>query len=83
MGIREFREGLTKALRRVRAGETIEITHDGAPVALVTPLPATRVERLLASHEATPPARVDLPARPHPVVTGVSASEALRADRAE
>jgi prevent-host-death family protein len=38
MGIRELRDNLTKTIRRVRAGETIEITHDGEPVALLTPI---------------------------------------------
>lgn len=83
MGVREFRENLTKTLRRVRAGETVEITHDGVPVALVTPLPASPVDRLLAEQSATPPIHPDLPATRHPVVTGVSASSALESDRTE
>jgi prevent-host-death family protein len=83
MGVREFRESLTKALRRVRAGETIEITHDGVPVALVIPLPATPVERLLAEGKATPPTRSELLGAPVPVTTGITASEALQDDRGE
>jgi prevent-host-death family protein len=83
MGVREFRESLTKTLRRVRAGETVEITHDGVPVALVTPLPATAAERLVAEGSATPPAAVELPSRRHPVVTGVTASAALAREREE
>jgi prevent-host-death family protein len=81
MGVREFREGLTKALRRVRSGEAIEITHDGVPVALVTPIPRTPVERLIAEGVATRPTRHELLGPRHPVVTGVTASEALAEDR--
>lgn len=83
MGVREFRENLTKALRRVRAGETIEITLDGIPVALVTPLPRTPVERLIAEGAATPPTRHELAGPRQPVVTGITASEALAEDRGQ
>ena len=40
MGIRELRDTLTQAIRRVRAGETIEVTHDGEPVAVIISVPA-------------------------------------------
>lgn len=83
MGVREFRESLTKTLRRVRAGETVEITHDGVPVVLVTPLPASSVDRLVAEQSATMPSSADLPTGRHPAITGVSASSALASDRAE
>ncbi len=83
MGVREFRENLTKALRRVRAGETVEITHDGEPVALVIPLPATPLQRLVAEGKATLPTRHELPGRLHPATTGITASEALQDDRGE
>ena len=48
MGIRELRDNLTKTIRRVRAGETIEITHDGEPVVLLSPVPGGRIEHLIA-----------------------------------
>jgi prevent-host-death family protein len=57
MGIRELRDSLTQAIRRVRAGETIEVTHDGEPVALLVPVPAHGVDRLIAEGRATPPRR--------------------------
>ncbi len=64
MGIRELRDGLTAAIRRVRAGETIEVTHDGVPVALLTPIPESKLDRLIASGLATPPRRpLTLPPR--------------------
>jgi prevent-host-death family protein len=39
MGIRELRDNLTDAIRRVAAGERIEVTRDGVPVALISPVP--------------------------------------------
>ena len=34
IGIRELRDTLTATIRRVRSGETLEVTHDGEPVAI-------------------------------------------------
>lgn len=82
MGIRQLRDTLTATMRRVRAGETIEVTHDGEPVALLAPYPRDRAARLLLAgdvHQAVPLRR---PLKRYPVVTGVSASEALEEDRA-
>jgi prevent-host-death family protein len=84
MGIRELRDNLTATIRRVRAGETIEITHHREPVALLSPVRRDRLEALIESGEVTPPSRrLELPARLHPVTTGVTASQALEEDRAE
>jgi prevent-host-death family protein len=50
IGIRELRQRASDYLRRVEAGETIEVTDRGRPIALLTPLPkASPVERLRAS----------------------------------
>jgi prevent-host-death family protein len=38
-GIRELRQRASELLRRVEAGETIEITDRGRPVAVLAPLP--------------------------------------------
>lgn len=38
-GIRELRQHASELLRRVEAGETIEITDRGRPVAVLAPLP--------------------------------------------
>jgi prevent-host-death family protein len=54
MGIRELRDNLTAAVRRVRAGETIEVTSDGEPVALLTPVPVSRRDRLIAEGRLIP-----------------------------
>jgi antitoxin (DNA-binding transcriptional repressor) of toxin-antitoxin stability system len=82
IGIRELRDTLTATIRRVRAGETFEITHDGVPVALLAPLPRDRVARLIAAGDVQPPRHDRRPGRRYPTVTGVSASEALEEDRA-
>ena len=52
IGIRELRQRASDYLRRVEAGETIEVTDRGRPVALLTPIPkASPVERLRSSGE--------------------------------
>jgi prevent-host-death family protein len=38
-GIRELRQRASELLRRVEAGETIQITDRGRPVAILAPLP--------------------------------------------
>ena len=50
VGIRELRQRASELLRRVAAGETIEVTDRGRPVALLSPLPqAGPLERLRAA----------------------------------
>lgn len=50
IGIRQLRQRASEYLRRVEAGETIEVTDRGRPVALLTPVPtASPLERLRAS----------------------------------
>ena len=52
VGIRELRQRASELLRRVQAGETIEVTDRGRPMAVLTPLPdGDRIERLRASGE--------------------------------
>lgn len=82
IGIRELRDTLTATVRRVRGGETIEVTHDGEPVAVLAPYPRDRVARLLLAGDVHEGAPRGLSAFRYPVVTGVSASEALAEDRA-
>ena len=83
IGIRELRDTLTTTIRRVRAGETFEVTHDGEPVALLGPVPDDRVERLIRSGIASRPKPLDRPVRPHPVIGPMTASEALADDRGD
>ena len=83
MGIRELRDNLTSTIRRVRKGETIEVTHHGAPVAVLAPVPAGRIDRLIASGDVTP--ADPLARRPgrFPVTGELTASKAIEDDRAE
>ena len=56
--VREFRLRASDLLRRVAAGETIEITDRGRPVALLTPIESTDpLERLRRAGEVTAPTR--------------------------
>jgi prevent-host-death family protein len=83
IGIRKLRENLTATLRRVRAGEAIEITHDGVPVAVLIPLPSGRIARLLAGGDVTRERPLDRPLRRFPVTGPLTAGEAIEEDRAE
>ena len=50
IGIRELRQKASEYLRRVEAGETIEVTDRGRPVALLTPVPvAPPLEQMRAA----------------------------------
>ena len=52
VGVRELRQRASELLRRVEAGETIEITDRGRPVALLSPIPdGGPYQRMLASGE--------------------------------
>lgn len=54
VGVRELRQRASELLRRVAAGETIEVTDRGRPVALLGPIPeAGPLERLRAAGEVT------------------------------
>ena len=84
-GIRELRDNLT-ATRRVRAGEAFEVTHDGEPVAVLSPVKRTRLEDLIASGDITPAKRpLDLSRPRYPIQGGLTSQEILdelRADQA-
>ena len=81
MGIRELRDTLTKTIREVRAGESIEITHDGEPVALLSPVVKDRIDWLIAAGLITAPVRPLELRSPLPITGPMSASEALEEDR--
>jgi prevent-host-death family protein len=50
VGVRELRQNLSVYLRRVRRGESLEVTERGRPVAVLGPIedPADAVTRLIA-----------------------------------
>lgn len=84
MGIRELRDNLTAAIRRVRAGETIEVTHDGEPVAVLSPVKRSRLDEMIAAGQATPAKRpLDLSRKPLRIRGGRSISEILDEQRAD
>lgn len=84
IGIRELREGLSRAIRRVRDGQTIEITDRGKPVARIVPVASARpaaLERLIDEATVYPPVatRRRLPPLELPsVMTSEEAIEILR-----
>ncbi|MBW3575848.1 MAG: type II toxin-antitoxin system prevent-host-death family antitoxin, partial [Actinobacteria bacterium] len=50
VGVRELKQNASRVLDRVKAGETVEITEHGHPVALLTPLQAgDDFDRLVAA----------------------------------
>ncbi|MGH2401437.1 MAG: type II toxin-antitoxin system Phd/YefM family antitoxin [Candidatus Limnocylindria bacterium] len=55
VGIRELRQNASEYVRRAEAGETIEVTDRGRPVARLAPLPeaASILDRLIAEGKAT------------------------------
>lgn len=67
IGIRELRQRASEYLRLVEAGETIEVTDRGRPVALLTPIPAASpLEQLRAAGDVDE-ARGDLDELPPPL----------------
>ena len=84
VGIRELRQRASELLRRVEAGETIEVTDRGRPVALLGPLPnVSALEQLRATGRLAAAAGGDLP-EPVEAESGIPpASEALRALRSD
>lgn len=86
IGIRELRDKLAQTLRRVEAGERIEVTRDGEPIAVIAPLPDDPLARLVATGAARPPVhpfrvpRIEELARP---MSGRSASTILLDGRRE
>lgn len=66
-GVRELRQRASELLRRVEAGETIEITDRGRPVAVLAPLPEQGpIDRLRATGDLEP-AGSDLKDLPEPL----------------
>ncbi|HEX2754987.1 MAG TPA: type II toxin-antitoxin system prevent-host-death family antitoxin [Candidatus Limnocylindrales bacterium] len=86
VGIRELRQNLSVYLERVRAGETLEVTDHGRPVANLEPIRPVELTglALLEAEGAITPARSDhrtLPAPPS--IPGRPLSEILQEMRDE
>lgn len=57
VGVRELRQNLSVYLDRVKAGETLEVTEHGQPVAQLGPrqaAPVSIIDRLIAEGRVTP-----------------------------
>ncbi|MDQ3647264.1 MAG: type II toxin-antitoxin system prevent-host-death family antitoxin [Actinomycetota bacterium] len=83
IGIRELRDSLTATIRGVRSGETVEVTHDGVPVAVLAPVGSDRIQRLIAGGDVTAPTPLGEPLRRFPATGELTATEAIEDDRAE
>ena len=85
VGIRELNQQTSQILDRVRAGETIEITDRGVPVAEIRPVGREQsvLARLVAEGRLTP-ATIDpavLHVLPKDELDGVSVADWLARDR--
>lgn len=56
VGIRELKNGLSAALRKVEDGETIEVTDHGRPIARIVSVRPSPAAQLIAEGRMTPPA---------------------------
>lgn len=73
VGIRELRQNATAVLRRVAAGETVEVTDRGRSVARIVPMhEASRLEQLLAEGRASDAKGDLLGVKPIPRIAGKS-----------
>jgi len=74
VGIRALKQNASAVVVEAAAGETVTITDRGRAVAQLTPIPASVLQRMLASGRARPPRRDirELPAPdPGPDLSGV------------
>ncbi|MCL2770337.1 MAG: type II toxin-antitoxin system prevent-host-death family antitoxin [Solirubrobacterales bacterium] len=66
-GVRELRQRASELLRRVQAGETIEITDRGRPVAVLAPLPHEGPTARMRAAGDLVAGRLDLDSLPPPL----------------
>ncbi len=66
-GIRELRQRASELIRRVEAGETIEITDRGRPVAVLAPIPGVSPTARLRATGDLVDAADDLSTLPDPL----------------
>jgi prevent-host-death family protein len=87
VGVRELRQNLSRYLRIVERGVTLEVTERGEPVALLTPLSRGPLARLSAEGRLLRPPRAPLSTLrpPPPVARGniVTLQKALEIEREE
>lgn len=85
VGVRELRDNISAVLKRVAAGEAMEVTDHGHPIARIVPLRyRTVVDQMIAEGRATPAEGDLLDGKPLPAPpgrpTGSQALAELRAD---
>lgn len=89
VGVRELRQNLSVYLDRVKAGETLEVTEHGQPVAQLAPRPSKSVsivDQLIAEGRITPATLDHRTLQPPPDLpdpSGRTLSEILREMRDE
>lgn len=71
VGIRDLKQNASAVVRRVAAGETMEITDRGRPVARIVPLRfGSTADQLIAEGRMTTPVRRPVEYAPLPPVPG-------------
>jgi prevent-host-death family protein len=86
VGVRELRQNLSIYLDRVKAGETLEVTEHGRPVARLTPNARRRlfvIDQMIADGRATPAVTDHRLSPPPPVIPGRPLTEILAEMRDE
>jgi len=82
VGVRELRQNASAVLRRVAAGEVVEVTDRGRAVARIVPLPeASRLEQLLAEGRASGATGDVLDVKSMPPIAGRPPLSKILADR--
>jgi prevent-host-death family protein len=82
-GVRELRQHASRYLALLAAGETVEVTDRGRPVARLIPIDADPWQRVLSQGAVMPPELDGEVLDEAPADYGVSASERLAAMRAD
>jgi prevent-host-death family protein len=54
IGVGKLRQDASQYLRLVQAGETIEVTDRGRPIALIVPIPESNYERMIREGRIIP-----------------------------
>lgn len=84
IGIRELKQHASAVIRRVAAGEEVEITDRGTPVARIVPLPSNDpYERLVAAGEVALATSSLLDIQPAAPLPGKPLSQVLQEMRDE
>jgi prevent-host-death family protein len=86
VGVRELRQNLSVYLDRVKAGETLEVTEHGHPVARLGPNPRVTlsiVDQMIADGRITPATGDHRTLPPPPKIPGRPLSEILQEMRDE